>query len=76
MNLWNLKPGTEAIIDSVEQSDRSNWTALLELGFRENTKIRCLHKTAFGGPRVFEINGDLVCTLCKQSAQSVAVKPL
>lgn len=32
---------------------------LRELGFREGVLVRCLRKTPFGGPKVFEVGGSV-----------------
>jgi len=70
MNLWDLNINDSGVVEKISTQ---NFDQLRSLGLSKNTSVRCLHKTLFNGPRVFEING-VVCTLCKQSATQVIVK--
>lgn len=73
MNLWDLKVGESAVIDALPQNEDSTFSIILtQLGLQKDSLIKCLHKTIFGGPRVYEING-VVCTLCKQGSKKVLI---
>lgn len=73
MNLWELRVNDTAFIDSVSTDQTSKLSAIVtQLGLRKDAAIKCLHKTIFNGPRVYEING-VICTLCKQGANQILI---
>ncbi len=73
MNLWDLRVSDTAIIDSVSTSKKSKFSGVLnEFGFKKNVMIKCLHKTIFNGPRVYQIE-HITCTLCMQGAKQILV---
>lgn len=73
MNLWDLKVNETASIDAVPTNKDSKFSMILaQLGLKKDSLIKCLHKTIFSGPRVYEING-VVCTLCKNGAKQVVI---
>ena len=73
MNLWDLKVDESCRLESLNCSCEKTSSILQELGLTKNCSIRCLYKTLFNGPRVYEINGS-VCSLCKESAQYIFIK--
>ncbi len=73
MNLWDLKVSDTAIIDSISTNKKSKFLRVIdEFGFKKNAMIKCLHKTIFNGPRVYQI-GNITCTLCMQGAKQILV---
>lgn len=74
MNLWDLNVNDSVLVEQISSKDPQNKSILIDLGLAKDAVVRCLYKTVFGGPRVFEINGGVVCTLCSQSAKQVLVK--
>jgi len=74
MNLWDLRVNETASIDSFSIDAKAKISNVLsDLGLKKNSLIKCLHKTIFNGPRVYEVNGAIVCTLCKQGASQVLI---
>lgn len=73
MNLWDLQVNESAVVDniSLEQSSKLSIN-FNELGIKKNSTITCLHKTIFGGPRVYQVEG-LTCTLCEQGASKILI---
>ncbi|MGH1468106.1 MAG: FeoA family protein [Bdellovibrionales bacterium] len=73
MNLWDLRVNDTAFIDSVSTEQQSKFASITqELGLRKETMIKCLHKTIFNGPRVYQI-GSVTCTFCKQGAKKILI---
>ncbi len=73
MNLWDLRVNDTAFIDSVSTEQQSKFSSIVnELGLKKDAAIKCLHKTIFNGPRVYQI-GSVTCTLCKQGAKQILI---
>ena len=58
--LWDLKKGQSGILTGFDEKLDSRYQdRVLELGFRPNTKISCLKNSAFGAPRVYQVNNSV-----------------
>lgn len=73
-SLWNLKPGTSAIIaEMAEKIPAPYRRRLRELGFHPQETITCVKKTLAGGPRLYQI-GNCVYSLEREIADAIAVR--
>lgn len=59
MTLWNLHQGHSGVVSHLtsELSEALN-TRLTDLGFRAGQRVHCIHRPAFGAPRVYRVNGS------------------
>ncbi len=58
--LWDLKKGQSGMLTGFDPKLDSRYQdRVLELGFRPNSKISCLKNSAFGAPRVYQVNNSV-----------------
>lgn len=57
--LYDLKPGQEAVVQSLEVSG-SLRRRLLDIGLVENTPVRCLGRSILGDPSAYLIRGAVI----------------
>ncbi len=76
MNLWNLARHQRAVVESFPKTlDLKYMQRLKDLGITEGEEILCLRKSILGGPRVYQVGGQLLA-LEKTLALSIQVKLL
>ena len=72
--LYDLKPGQEAIVQSLEVSG-SLRRRLLDIGLVENTLVRCLGRSILGDPTAYLIRGAVIALRACDSRR-VRVRPV
>ena len=76
MKLWELNEEQSAEIRGFDDGLSPAYTQRLkELGFVVGAPIKCIKKTPFRAPRVFEVSGG-VFTLEKEAASYIQISPL
>lgn len=69
--LWDMKENEKAFIGPLSVSIKPEHALRLkELGFMAGEEVRCVQKTPFGGPKLFEVR-DSVYGLALALAQSI-----
>lgn len=75
MTLWDLQEQQLARIESIsEELQEKHRYRLRELGFEQEISVRCVKKTPFGGPKLYQI-GDSVFSLTEDIARAVLLHP-
>lgn len=72
MHLSDLQEGERGIAESVF-AEGAVLHRLTDIGLTEGTRVRCVRKSLFGDPVVYEIRGTLVA-LRKETAELVGVQ--
>lgn len=59
MNLFNIEPGQQAIVESI-QTEGAMGRRLMDLGLTEGTRVVCVGRSPGGDPAAFLIRGAVI----------------
>jgi Fe2+ transport system protein FeoA len=75
-SLWALKKGQRCTLLGFDEAmDARYKERVFELGFRPKTEVMCLKTSAFGAPRVYQVNNS-VFSLEDTVANHILVEPI
>jgi Fe2+ transport system protein FeoA len=73
LTIWQLKPGSKAVVLAVNSEEEILIKRLSELGISKGQEIECVKKLPFGGPTVYALS-DCLFSLEKSMAEKIFIK--